>query len=53
MVDGLLFKYLHFIALMIILGYRPNGGHEIRVIKNNKIYTFRDARVSGKAKTKN
>lgn len=45
MVDGLLFKYLHFYGSYDYIGLSPKWyGHEIRVIKNNKaIYSFRDA----------
>jgi hypothetical protein len=45
MVEGLLFKYLHFYGSYDYIGLSPKWyGHEIRVIKNNKaIYSFRDA----------
>jgi hypothetical protein len=45
MVDGLLFNYLHFYGSYDYVGLSPKWyGHEIRIIKNNKvIYSFRDA----------
>jgi hypothetical protein len=45
MVDGLLFKYLHFYGSYDYVGSSERWyPHEIRVIKNNKkIYSYRDA----------
>ena len=45
LVDGLLFKYLHFYGSYDYIGISPKWNpDEIRVIKNNKaIYSYRDA----------
>ncbi len=45
MVDGLLFKYLHFYGSYDYVGVSPRWyRHEIRVIRNDKsIYSFKDA----------
>ena len=51
LVDGLLFKYLHFYGSYDYVGSSSKWyGHEIRVIKNNKnIYSYRDAQGFRKA----
>jgi len=54
MVDGLLFKYLHFYGSYDYVGISPHWyTHEIRVVRNNKsIYSYRDAQGFRKGENK-